>query len=180
MVSTLKTQKKKKTQIAFEPEVLPAHLKTKYKPKVTEDSVIDLSKVKLKSAFAETTYILDDTVTAKTYKLLSRKTWICTLCGKPGNLGKLDVLFGPYKLAVKNENSNKQKKSSDSDESNVQMSVWLHRDCAIWTSNICLSNQTLCGLGESLDEAATNVSNICWENCTFHYQTLISLVPFRR
>ena len=148
-LKTKKYKKRKNKQIAFEAATLPDHLKTKPKPK-TEDAVIDLSKVKLKSAFAETTYNLDDKVSYKTYKLLQRKTWLCTLCGKPGNLGSLDVLFGPYKINVQNEKSSKT--------SDMKMNVWLHRDCAIWTSNICLSNQKLCGLGESLDEAAITVS----------------------
>ena len=150
-----KRRKKKKNPLAFEPEVLPEHLKTKTKCKPTEDAVIDLSKVKLKSAFAESTYILKDTVDHQTYKLLARSSWVCTLCGKPGNLGSLDALFGPYKLKIANENTATAK----------SMTVWLHRDCAIWTSNICLSDQMLYGLGDALDAASKTV-------CPY-YHTLI-------
>eukprot|EP00111_Clytia_hemisphaerica_P017133 TCONS_00050754-protein len=146
-----KSKKRKQKTVAFEPEVLPEHLKTKSKPK-TEDTVIDLSKVTLKSSFTETSFILNDQIEANTYKHLNRKNWVCTLCGRPGNLGTLDVLFGPYKIKVKD---------SGNKENGTQMNVWLHRDCAVWTSNICLSDQTLRGLGESLDEAALTKCCLC-------------------
>jgi len=159
-----KRKQKKSAAIAFELETLPEHLKTKSKSK-TEDTVLDLAKVKLKSSFAETSFVLSDVVENKTFKLLERKNWACTLCGHPGNLGSLDVLFGPYKINVRRRNTDSSKKNksisapseNDDPQHQQQMSVWLHRDCAVWTSNICLSNQTLCGLGESLDEAATTV-----------------------
>ena len=167
---TKKRKQKKAASIAFEPETLPEHLKTKSKTKV-EDTVLDLTKVKLKSSFTETSFVLSDIVENKTSKLLEGKNLACTLCGRPGNLGSLDVLFGPYKINVRRKNasnaettSGKKKKNASASENEdplqqqqQQMNVWLHRDCAIWTSNICLSNQTLCGLGESLDEAATTV-----------------------
>ncbi|XP_066934699.1 serine-rich adhesin for platelets-like [Clytia hemisphaerica] len=146
-----KSKKRKQKTVAFEPEVLPEHLKTKSKPK-TEDTVIDLSKVTLKSSFTETSFILNDQIEVNTYKHLNRKNWVCTLCGRPGNLGTLDVLFGPYKIKVKD---------SGNKENGTQMNVWLHRDCAVWTSNICLSDQTLLGLGESLDEAALTKCCLC-------------------
>lgn len=149
-----KTKKRKNPAIAYEPEVLPEHLRRKSKQKA-DDTFIDVTKVKLKSSFVETTFSLTDTVELKTYKLLERKSWSCTLCGKPGNLGNLDVLFGPYKLNVIDKNSSKNRFSQE------QMNVWLHRDCAVWTSNICLSNQTLIGLGESLDQAAVTKCCLC-------------------
>lgn len=146
-----KKRKHKQHQLAIEPEVLPAHLKTKPKKRVLEDAVIDLTKVRLKSAFAETVFTLNDTVEYKTYKLLSKSKCVCTLCGKPGNLGNLDVLFGPYKLKVRTKDVSK----------NIVMNVWVHRDCAIWTSSVCLSNQMLCGLGDALETAARTVCALC-------------------
>ncbi|XP_057311823.1 mucin-2-like [Hydractinia symbiolongicarpus] len=146
-----KKRKHKQHQLAIEPEVLPAHLKTKPKKRVLEDAVIDLTKVRLKSAFAETVFTLNDTVEYKTYKLLSKSKCVCTLCGKPGNLGNLDVLFGPYKLKVRTKDVSK----------NIVMNVWVHRDCAIWTSSVCLSNQMLCGLGDALETAARTACALC-------------------
>lgn len=140
-----KKKKKKKPAIAFEPEVLPEHLKKK--PKIAvEDVVVDLSKVQLKSSCIETSFELNDSVELKTVELLKRNSWVCTFCGKPGNIGNLDVLFGPYSVKI-----------SDSDNDCKNMKVWMHRDCAIWTSSICLSNQTLCGLGDALTTAANMV-----------------------
>ena len=135
-------KRKKKTKIAFEPEVLPEHLK-KPKAKPQCNPVIDLNKVRLKSAYDESNFLLDNTVEIEVFKALHRTKWECTMCGKPGNIGDLDVLFGPYKINIK--------------ESDDTMEVWLHRDCAIWTSTICLANQLLCGVGDALQHAAKTV-----------------------
>ena len=183
-----KRRKKKQPAVSVELEELPEHLKkakaasASVAARKMEDTVIDVTKVKLRSSFTETSFVLnDDSVEPRTFKLINRKNWVCTLCGRPGNLGTLDVLFGPYKIAVgggppsttattttdtatKNDNNNK--------ENTPRMNVWLHRDCAVWTSNICLANQTLRGLGESLNEAALTVSvfvKYFFEiNCFYH------------
>jgi len=99
---------------------------------------------------------------------LHKNTWLCTFCNKPGNIGTLDVLFGPYKIHVQNKtretniektiindnkSSTKDNKENTSKNDTFLMDVWLHRDCAIWTSTICLSNQTLNGMADSLEAA---------------------------
>ncbi|XP_012562627.2 kinesin-like protein KIF20B isoform X1 [Hydra vulgaris] len=141
-----KKKSKKKAKIAFEPEVLPEHLK-KQKAKQPCNPVIDLNKVRLKSAYDESNFLLDNTVEIEVFKALHRTGWECTMCGKPGNIGDLDVLFGPYKVNIR-----------DSDD---KLEVWLHRDCAIWTSTICLANQTLCGVGDALQHAAKTKCSLC-------------------
>ena len=207
---TTKRKRKKKTpQLAVELETLPEHLKkktsgpggTSRNARRLEDTIIDVSKVKLKSSYTETTFVLsEDRVDQKTYRLLNRKnSWVCTLCGRPGNLGAMDVLFGPYKIDVSDSNDNKisgggtnsnnisnaitrspnnknkttpggTATSNDHDKENTpRMNVWLHRDCAVWTSNICLANQTLRGLGESLNEAALTVSETRFFFLTSHF-----------
>ena len=98
----------------------------------------------MKSAYTETSFELNDTVDLEVSELLKRSGWVCTLCGKPGNIGTLDVLFGPYKVNVRDS-------EGDGDGGGGgAFSVWMHRDCAIWTSTIYLNNQMLCGLGEAL------------------------------
>ena len=152
-----KGRKKKKQLKNFEPELLPEHLKIKPKVKVDE-TVIDLSKIKLKSCYTETNSSLDDIIELDTYKILHKTKWVCTLCGKPGNIGTLDVLFGPYKVNVASK-KNKSKEENQS-ETYKSINIWLHRDCAIWTSSICLSNQKLHGLGDAMDEAAKTVRSL--------------------
>jgi len=129
---------------------LPEHLKKK--PKIAvEETVIDLSKVQLKSSCIESSFELSDSIELKTCELLKRNGWVCTFCGKPGNIGNLDVLFGPYLVQV----------SDCINEKSRTFSVWMHRDCAIWTSSICLSNQTLCGLADALTTAANMACSLC-------------------
>lgn len=167
-------RKKKQPAVSVELEELPEHLKkakaasASVAARKLEDTVIDVTKVKLRSSFTETSFVLnDDSVEPRTFKLINRKNWVCTLCGRPGNLGTLDVLFGPYKIAVGGPPSTKAtttdaaKSDNNNKENAPRMNVWLHRDCAVWTSNICLANQTLRGLGESLNEAALTVSVLC-------------------
>lgn len=153
-----KGRKKKKQSKNFEPEVLPEHLKNKPKVKVDE-TVIDLSKIKLKSCYTETNSNLDDIIELDTYKVLYKTKWVCTLCGKPGNIGTLDVLFGPYKVNVASKKNHKSKEENQGETYKI-FNLWLHRDCAIWTSSICLSNQKLHGLGDALDEAAKTVTSL--------------------
>ena len=153
-----KGRKKKKQSKNFEPEVLPEHLKNKPKVKVDE-TVIDLSKIKLKSCYTETNSNLDDIIELDTYKILYKTKWVCTLCGKPGNIGTLDVLFGPYKVNVASKKNHKSKEENQGETYKI-FNLWLHRDCAVWTSSICLSNQKLHGLGDALDEAAKTVASL--------------------
>ena len=168
--SKKKKKKKKKPApaICVELEPLPEHLKkakaaSSSSARKLEDTVIDVTKVKLRSSFTETSFVLsEDSVEPRTFKLINRKNWVCTLCGRPGNLGTLDVLFGPYKIGVGALTTTTKTANITADGNNKEnlsrMNVWLHRDCAVWTSNICLANQTLRGLGESLNEAALTVS----------------------
>lgn len=164
-----KGRKKKKQSKNFEPELLPEHLKMKPKVKVDE-TVIDLSKIKLKSCYTETNSSLDDIIELDTYKILHKTKWVCTLCGKPGNIGTLDVLFGPYKVNVASKKTHKSKEEKQG-ETYKSINIWLHRDCAIWTSSICLSNQKLHGLGDAMDEAAKTVrplyGNVSENGCPF-------------
>jgi len=159
-----KRRKKKKSY--FIGETLPEHLKPKSKPAASDTALIDLSKVRLKSAFAEKSFTLPETVSEGTCTSLQRKSWLCTLCGKPSNIGNLDALFGPYqvKLTDKQENKDKnvsQKKKKKTSSSSCNMTVWLHRDCAIWTPNICLTGQTLHGLCETLESSVNTKCALC-------------------
>ena len=84
-------------------------------------------------------------------KPAGRSQLICSLCKLKGGVSSLGFLFGPYFYQLEtqcNADSNSDKNAE----------VWLHEDCAVWASGICLVGRDLKGLKEALDDANKMVS----------------------
>ena len=103
-------------------------------------------QVQMKSAYTETSFELLDVVDVEVEGLLKRSQWVCTLCGKPGNIGTLDVLFGPYKVNVRGRSNVVE--NGDGEEGKVstreactldQLQLLLFRDSG--STLLCFMNQ---------------------------------------
>jgi len=99
---------------------------------------------------------LDATVNVRKEKIsvveLNQKTpWLCTLCHQRPYHYYLGDLYGPYQIDA----------SKDDDKLNE---IWMHESCAVWTPNIYMDNNTLCGLDDAVISSLELVCSECKEN----------------
>ena len=89
-------------------------------------------------------------------RLSGRPQLICSLCTLKGGVSNLGFLFGPYFYHLDTESN---VDSSTTSNGGSKMEVWLHEDCAVWASGICLVGRELQGLKEALSDASKMVNS---------------------
>ncbi len=151
-----KPSKQNKNMLSPE-AALPDRLKKR--PKTETTSIIDLTNREVKPIF-ESTFVLEGVVTSPAYLALKNRQNCCLFCNQTSNIRSLDVLFGPYKLKVEKEATSRKTGSQNANQDTF-LDVWVHRDCVIWTPDICLRGCQLHGLA-----AAINAS---WKSVRRHF-----------